>query len=114
MAGIDVFNCPHCGQIVHPTNCICGDHDDSDLADINKEARLGMGLLNDWQRMKLDLEAERVSRGLSPKPEPGSHGTNAVVINGPSISGGPKKICSKCNGFNDLDAVYCDNCGNRF
>jgi len=114
MAGIKIFNCPYCGQAIHPTNCGCSEHD-PDLADELKDLEMGLGALAQLKKIKREDLAERVRLGLptdaTPQPFKGS---NVVIISGPSISGGPQKVCSQCGISNKIDANFCKHCGNRF
>ena len=113
MAGIRLFNCPYCGQTVHPANCGCSEHD-PDLAEDLRSVKLGLEALRELKRIRRENEAERLELGL---PSESTDRSSGISVGGTTIvfSGGTtQKICVECGTGNRKEANFCKNCGNRF
>lgn len=124
VAGSKIFNCPNCGQAIHPANCICGQCN-PEMAEIDADLELGLAALARMKAIRREDEAERQRSGLPPREATGTQirVTDAQGRSVPVIQVGGDigaihivqsgKVCRVCNTENSSQARFCKNCGTK-
>lgn len=102
--GAKLYNCPSCGQAVHPPKCNCPE---CEARQLKADIELGTMGLARIKAIRREDEAERLRLGLPPRDS--FHGDKVVgvtIING--------EVATKCHNCGLLcTKKFCPKCGHQ-
>lgn len=103
--GTKLYNCPSCGQAIHPPKCDCPE---CDMRQLKAELDLGLTALAGMKAIRAKDEAERLRLGLPLRDSfQGGKVAGVITVNG--------EIATKCHncGHQWCTKKFCPKCGHQ-
>ena len=97
-----LYNCPSCGQAIHPSKCNCPE---CEARQLKADIELGIMGLAGIKAVRREDEAQRLAQGLPPSEKLGN--TGGLVI----IDGEVAIKCHNCGHF--CTKKFCPRCGHQ-
>ena len=100
--GAKLYNCPSCGQAIHPPKCNCPE---CEARQLKVDIEFGLAGLAGIKAVRREDEAQRLAQGLPPSEKLGN--TGGLVI----IDGEVAIKCHNCGHF--CTKKFCPRCGHQ-
>ena len=98
--GAKLYNCPSCGQAIHPPKCNCPE---CDMKQLEAELKLGLAGLAGIKAVRREDEAQRLAQGL---PLSERAGPGLMIIDG--------EVATKCHNCGQpCTQKFCPKCGHQ-